>query len=62
MAIVDDHPMFRMGLAVAIAEMAGIEVAGEAQSADQVAGPGLLDDAPTSCCSTSGWATGPAWR
>jgi DNA-binding NarL/FixJ family response regulator len=27
-AIVDDHPMFRMGLAVAIAEMAGIEVAG----------------------------------
>jgi DNA-binding NarL/FixJ family response regulator len=37
-AIVDDHPMFRMGLAVAIAEMAGIEVAGEAQSADEVAG------------------------
>lgn len=36
-AIVDDHPMFRMGLAVAIAEMAGIEVAGEAQSADAVA-------------------------
>ncbi len=36
-AIVDDHPMFRMGLAVAIAEMAGIEVAGEAQSADEVA-------------------------
>jgi DNA-binding NarL/FixJ family response regulator len=37
-AIVDDHPMFRMGLAVAIAEMAGIEVAGEAKSADEVAG------------------------
>ena len=36
-AIVDDHPMFRMGLAVAIAEMAGIEVSGEAQSADEVA-------------------------
>lgn len=36
-AIVDDHPMFRMGLAVAIAEMAGIEVAGEAQSAEEVA-------------------------
>ena len=36
-AIVDDHPMFRLGLAVAIAEMAGIEVAGEAQSADEVA-------------------------
>ena len=36
-AIVDDHPMFRMGLAVAIAEMAGIDVAGEAQSADEVA-------------------------
>jgi DNA-binding NarL/FixJ family response regulator len=28
--------MFRMGLAVAIAEMAGIEVVGEAQSAEQV--------------------------
>jgi DNA-binding NarL/FixJ family response regulator len=37
-AIVDDHPMFRMGLAVAIAEMAGIEVAGEAECADEVAG------------------------
>jgi DNA-binding NarL/FixJ family response regulator len=37
-AIVDDHPMFRMGLAVAIAEMAGIEVAGEARCADEVAG------------------------
>lgn len=37
-AIVDDHPMYRMGLAVAIAEMPGIEVAGEAESADEVAG------------------------
>jgi DNA-binding NarL/FixJ family response regulator len=36
-AIVDDHPMFRMGLAVAIAEMAGIEVVGEAQRAEEVA-------------------------
>jgi DNA-binding NarL/FixJ family response regulator len=36
-AIVDDHPMYRMGLAVAIAEMAGIEVAGEAQHAAEVA-------------------------
>ena len=36
-AIVDDHPMYRMGLAVAIAEMAGIEVAGEAQSAGEIA-------------------------
>ena len=36
-AIVDDHPMYRMGLAVAIAEMAGIEVAGEAESAAVVA-------------------------
>jgi DNA-binding NarL/FixJ family response regulator len=36
-AIVDDHPMYRMGLAVAIAEMAGIEVAGEAQNASEVA-------------------------
>ncbi len=35
-ALVDDHPMYRMGLAVAIAEMAGIEVAGEAQSAGEV--------------------------
>jgi len=37
-AIVDDHPMFRMGLSVAIAEMAGIEVVGEAERADGVAG------------------------
>ena len=35
-AIVDDHPMFRMGLAVAIGEMDGIELVGEAESADQV--------------------------
>jgi DNA-binding NarL/FixJ family response regulator len=36
-AIVDDHPMFRMGLAAAIDEMDGIELVGEAQRADQVA-------------------------
>jgi DNA-binding NarL/FixJ family response regulator len=36
-AIVDDHPMFRIGLAAAIAEMDGIELVGEAQRADQVA-------------------------
>ena len=36
-AIVDDHPMFRLGLAAAIDEMDGIELVGEAQRADQVA-------------------------
>ena len=36
-AIVDDHPMFRMGLAAAIEEMDGIELVGEAQQGDQVA-------------------------
>ena len=36
-AIVDDHPMFRMGLAAAIHEMDGIELVGEAQQAEQVA-------------------------
>jgi DNA-binding NarL/FixJ family response regulator len=36
-AIVDDHPMFRMGLAAAIAEMDGIDLVGEAQRAEQVA-------------------------
>ena len=36
-AIVDDHPMFRIGLAAAIAEMDGVELVGEAQRADQVA-------------------------
>jgi len=36
-AIVDDHPMFRLGLTAAIQEMDGIEVVGEAQRADQVA-------------------------
>jgi DNA-binding NarL/FixJ family response regulator len=40
-AIVDDHPMFRMGLAAAIQEMDGIELVGEAQHADQV--PSLID-------------------
>ena len=35
--IVDDHPMFRLGLAAAIAEMDGIVLVGEAQRADQVA-------------------------
>ena len=35
-AIVDDHPMFRMGLAVAIGEMDGIELVGEAERADEV--------------------------
>jgi DNA-binding NarL/FixJ family response regulator len=36
-AIVDDHPMFRMGLAAAIVEMDGIELVGDAQRADEVA-------------------------
>jgi DNA-binding NarL/FixJ family response regulator len=36
-AIVDDHPMFRLGLTAAIEEMEGIELVGEAQRADQVA-------------------------
>jgi len=47
-AIVDDHPMFRLGLAAAIEEMDGIELVGEAQRADEVAAlvetasPGVL--------------------
>jgi len=36
-AIVDDHPMFRMGLAAAIGDMDGIDLVGDAQRADQVA-------------------------
>ncbi len=36
-AIVDDHPMFRMGLAAAISEMDGIELVGEAETGDQIA-------------------------
>ena len=35
-AVVDDHPMFRMGLATAIAEMDGVELVGEADDADSV--------------------------
>jgi DNA-binding NarL/FixJ family response regulator len=35
-AIVDDHPMFRMGLASALAEMDGIELVGEAERAGDV--------------------------
>jgi DNA-binding NarL/FixJ family response regulator len=42
-AIVDDHPMFRLGLAAAIKEMDGIDLVGEAQRADQVAA--LVDSA-----------------
>jgi DNA-binding NarL/FixJ family response regulator len=42
-AIVDDHPMFRMGLAAAIEEMDGIELVGQAPRADQVAA--LVTDA-----------------
>jgi DNA-binding NarL/FixJ family response regulator len=34
--VVDDHPMFRMGLAAAIGEMDGIVLVGEAELADQV--------------------------
>ena len=33
-AIVDDHPMFRMGLAAAIREMQDVELVGEASRAD----------------------------
>ena len=36
-AIVDDHPMYRMGLAGAIREMQGIELVGEADCVSQVA-------------------------
>jgi len=35
-AIVDDHPMYRMGLAGAIREMQGIELVGEADCVSQV--------------------------
>lgn len=35
-AIVDDHPMFRMGMAVAINDMADIELVGEAAKVDAV--------------------------
>jgi DNA-binding NarL/FixJ family response regulator len=34
--VVDDHPMFRMGLAAALQEMAGIELVGEAERAADV--------------------------
>ena len=36
MAIIDDHPMFRMGLAVALGEMDGIELVGECERSDEV--------------------------
>ena len=35
-AIVDDHPMFRIGLAAAVADMEGIDLVGEAERADEV--------------------------
>jgi DNA-binding NarL/FixJ family response regulator len=44
-AIVDDHPMFRLGLAAAITEMEGIVLVGEADHADQVAAL-VLDSEP----------------
>ncbi len=36
-AVVDDHPMFRIGLAASIGEMDGVELVGEAGRADEVA-------------------------
>jgi DNA-binding NarL/FixJ family response regulator len=35
--IVDDHPMFRMGLAAALQEMDGVELVGQAETAAEVA-------------------------
>ena len=58
-AIVDDHPMFRMGLAAAIEEMDGIELVGEAQRADQVADARRRAPRPTCCCSTCACPTAP---
>ncbi len=43
--IVDDHPMFRIGLAAAVEEMPGIELVGEAQRVDEVAAL-VADTAP----------------
>ena len=37
MVVVDDHPMFRLGLAAAIADMAGIAVVGQATCGAEVA-------------------------
>jgi DNA-binding NarL/FixJ family response regulator len=34
--IVDDHPMFRMGLSAALADMDGIELVGQAERAEEV--------------------------
>ena len=34
--IVDDHPMFRIGLSAALADMDGIELVGQAERADEV--------------------------
>jgi DNA-binding NarL/FixJ family response regulator len=36
-AIVDDHPMFRIGLAAALKEMDGVELVGEAEQVAEVA-------------------------
>ena len=59
--IVDDHPMFRMGLAAALAEMDGIELVGQAETADGWR-RWWTPRNPTSSCSTSACRTGPAWR
>jgi DNA-binding NarL/FixJ family response regulator len=44
-AVVDDHPMYRMGLAGAIREMQGIELVGEAECVAQVA-PLVAEQSP----------------
>jgi DNA-binding NarL/FixJ family response regulator len=36
--IVDDHPLFRLGLAAALAEMEGVELVGEAERVEDVSG------------------------
>src|SRR4029079_11283518 len=35
-AIIDDHPMYRMGIAVAMGEMEGIDLVGECERSDEV--------------------------
>ena len=61
--IIDDHPMFRMGLsAVALGDMDGIELVGEANAADEVAAADRVGPVPTSSSSTSGCPTAPVSR
>ena len=50
--VVDDHPIFRLGLAASLADMDDVELVGEAATAAEVLDLVARTDPRTSFCST----------